>query len=141
MKKPAFLSRLRQRAKQLRREVYTLRLAYRDSRTPWYAKGFAALVIVYTFSPIDLIPGFIPVLGSLDDLILVPMGIAIAVRMIPSNVMQDSRLQAETSMKENKPPSWIMAMTYIGIWLIIIFWLGMIIWKALYKKSTISIYN
>ncbi|MCL5612169.1 MAG: YkvA family protein, partial [Chloroflexi bacterium] len=74
------LDKLKQRARTLKHETIALYFAFRDPRTPWYAKIFAALVVAYAFSPIDLIPDFIPVLGYLDDLILVPAGIALAVR-------------------------------------------------------------
>jgi len=84
----------KQRAKKLKREVQALALAYQHPETPWYAKVFAGMVIAYSLSPIDLVPDFIPVLGYLDDLILVPLGIALAVRMIPAEVMDDCRAQA-----------------------------------------------
>jgi len=80
----AFLGRWRARARELKIQVHALGLACRDPRTPWYAKAFAALVAAYALSPIDLIPDFIPVLGQLDDLLLVPLGVAVAVRLIPS---------------------------------------------------------
>src|SRR5512135_724264 len=84
----------KERARQLKTEVYALYLAYRDPRTPWYAKIFTALVVGYAFSPIDLIPDFIPVFGYLDDLVVVPLGAYLAIRMIPKQVMVESRLKA-----------------------------------------------
>src|ERR671928_583874 len=81
----------KQRARQLKTEVYAIYLAYRDPRVPWYARLFAACVVGYAFSPIDLIPDPIPVLGYLDDLILVPLGIALAVHMIPPGVLDECR--------------------------------------------------
>src|SRR5215468_1791883 len=93
--KASFLDRWKELARKLKREVYTLYLAYRDPRTPWYGKVFAALVVAYAFSPIDLIPDPIPILGYLDDLVLVPIGVAIAVRLIPSVVLEESRAKAE----------------------------------------------
>ena len=86
--------RLKAFAHRLEVETYALYLAFKDSRTPWYARLWVALVIVYTFSPIDLIPDFIPVLGYLDDLIVTPLGIWLALKMIPPEVMQDAREQA-----------------------------------------------
>ena len=76
----------KRQVKLLRADTYALFLAYRDPRVPWYSKAFAALVVGYAFSPIDLIPDFIPILGYLDDLILVPIGIAIALKMIPDEM-------------------------------------------------------
>lgn len=92
----------KQRAMQLKTETYALYLAYQDPRTPWYARWFAALVVGYAFSPIDLIPDFIPVLGYLDDLILVPLGAALVLKMIPSDVLAESREKAKDVMSESK---------------------------------------
>jgi len=77
------VSRLERWARRLKVEVYALFLAYKDPRAPWYARAFAALVVGYAFSPLDLIPDPIPVLGYLDDLVIIPLGIALAIRMIP----------------------------------------------------------
>lgn len=76
---------------ELKRQIHALYLASRDPRTPWYAKAVAGLVVAYTLSPIDLIPDFIPVLGYLDDLLIVPAGIALAIRLIPADVMAAAR--------------------------------------------------
>ena len=81
-------------AKQLKVEVYAIYLAYRDPRVPWHARVFAACVVGYAFSPIDLIPDPIPVLGYLDDLILIPLGVKVALAMIPAQVMTESREKA-----------------------------------------------
>ena len=90
----SILDTLREKARRLRDEIRALVLAYRDPRTPWYARACAALVLAYALSPIDLIPDFIPVLGHLDDLVLIPLGIALTVRLIPAQVMQDARVQS-----------------------------------------------
>lgn len=82
------------RAKALKVEIHALMIAYRDPRTPWAAKACALLVVAYALSPIDLIPDFIPVLGYLDDLILLPFGIALAIRLIPPEVMDEARKTA-----------------------------------------------
>ncbi len=115
----------KQRARVLKREVYTLYLAYRDPRTPWYGKAFAALVVAYAFSPIDLIPDFIPVLGYLDDLVLVPLGVVLAVRMIPPAVMLDSRAKAEEVLRAGKPVSRVGAVIVGAIWITLA---GLAIW-------------
>ena len=109
----------RQRAGQLQQETYALFLAYRDPRVPWYAKLWAACVVAYALSPIDLIPDFIPVLGYLDDLILVPLGIALALRMIPPQVMADCRARAQEALAENRPQSRIVAVVIVAIWLLL----------------------
>jgi uncharacterized membrane protein YkvA (DUF1232 family) len=107
-------------AGRLESETYALYLAYRDPRVPWYAKLFAALVVGYAFSPIDLIPDPIPVLGYLDDLILVPLGVALAVRMIPKDVLFESRKKArEMAERGEKPVSRAAAALIIVLWLVL----------------------
>ena len=105
----------RQRARQLKRETYALYLAYRDPRVPWYAKLLAACVVAYAFSPIDLIPDFIPVLGTLDDLVLIPLGIALSVKLIPPQVMAECRTRAAAA--EGKPTNWAAATVIVAIWI------------------------
>jgi uncharacterized membrane protein YkvA (DUF1232 family) len=82
------------RVAALRDESHALYLAARDPRTPWYAKALAAAVVAYAVSPVDLIPDFIPVLGQLDDLVLLPIGVAPAIRMVPAEVLAEKRVQA-----------------------------------------------
>ena len=96
--------RLRQKARLLKTDILALWFAYRDSRTPWYAKLWAAMVVGYAFSPIDLIPDFIPVLGYLDDVILLPLGIMFAIRLIPEEVLADS-ITLVDSVADAKPAS------------------------------------
>lgn len=91
------LEGLKKRVGQLKREVQALVLAARDPRTPWYAKWLVAGVVAYALSPIDLVPDFIPVLGYLDDLILVPLGIVIAIKLIPPQVLAECRARAGVS--------------------------------------------
>ena len=109
----------KRQVRQIKRETYALYLAYRDPRTPWYARLFAACVVGYAFSPIDLIPDFIPILGYLDDLILVPLGAALALKMIPPKVIAESREQAREAMSEGKPTNWAAAAAIISIWLLL----------------------
>src|SRR3990172_12641032 len=96
------LSSLRAKAKQLETETYALYLAYRDPRTPWPAKAFSAFVVAHTVSPIDLIPDFIPIIGYLDDLIITPLGLYLALRMIPAQVIADARQQAALASAEGR---------------------------------------
>src|SRR5919205_1057475 len=108
----------RQRARRLKREVYALYLAYRDRRVPWYARLLAACVVGYAFSPIDLIPDPIPVLGYLDDLVLVPLGVALAVRMIPEDVLSESRQKAREMVERGeRPVSRAAAAVIVVLWL------------------------
>ncbi len=106
-------------AANLKIEVYTLYLAYRDARVPWYARLFAACVAAYAFSPVDLIPDFIPVLGYLDDLLLIPLGVALALKMIPVQVLTECRAQAREVMAQGKPVSQAAALIIIAVWVVL----------------------
>jgi uncharacterized membrane protein YkvA (DUF1232 family) len=113
----SFLDTWKARAQQLKTEVYALYLAYKDQRTPWYAKIFTAVVVGYAFSPIDLIPDPIPILGYLDDLVLVPLGAYLAVKMIPPQVMAECREKAKEVMAQGKPVNKIAAAVIVLIWI------------------------
>ena len=115
-----FIKRWKQQAKQLKVEVYALYLAYQDPGVPWYVKVFVACVVGYAFSPIDLIPDFIPIIGYLDDLVLIPLGIKIALSMIPENVMNESREKAQEMILQSKPVNRTAAIVIILIWLLLI---------------------
>ena len=123
---PGTVNRWKDRARRLKRELNALALASRDPRTPWYAKALALCVVAYAFSPIDLIPDPIPVLGYLDDIVLIPLGIALTLRLIPDEVMVDARARAtEGSMK---PASWIAAGLIIGCWVALVVLTVWLIW-------------
>ena len=104
-------------AGKLKTETYALFLAYQHPSTPWYAKVFTGIVVAYAFSPIDLIPDFIPILGYLDDLILVPLGIKFALKMIPPYVMKECRNRARTELSQKKPLNWIIVGIIVMIWI------------------------
>ena len=114
-----FLAHWKRRVRQLKTDLYALYLAYRDPRVPWYARLFAACVVGYAFSPIDLIPDPIPVLGYVDDLILVPLGIVLAVRMIPPPVLAECRLKAHAVAKHGNPTNWGAAGVIVALWLVL----------------------
>jgi len=101
---------------RLRREIRVLYLAYRHPGTPAYAKAWVACVVAYAISPIDLIPDFIPVLGYLDDLVLLPLGIWLAVRMIPADVLAECRARAGESIEFSGPLKWAAAAVIAAIW-------------------------
>lgn len=109
----------KRRARQLKTETYALYLASKDPRVPWYAKLIAVGVAAYAFSPIDLIPDPIPVLGYLDDLVLVPLGIALALKMIPGPVMAECREKAQAAVGQARPTNWVAAGVIIAIWLLL----------------------
>lgn len=104
------------RARLLTGEVFALSFAVRDPRVPWYAKVAAACVVAYALSPIDLIPDFIPVLGYLDDLVLVPLGVWLVVRLIPADVLAECRARAHRVSLRAR--SWLAAAVIVGIWLL-----------------------
>jgi uncharacterized membrane protein YkvA (DUF1232 family) len=109
--------KLKEWARRLKAELYALYLAYRDPRVPLYARVFAALVVGYAFSPIDLIPDPIPVLGYLDDLVLIPLGIALAIRMIPEPVLAECREKASRLSAASRPVNRVAAGIVVAVWL------------------------
>jgi uncharacterized membrane protein YkvA (DUF1232 family) len=114
------LEKLKSRARALKNEAFAVYLATKDPRTPWYAKAVAFLTIAYAFSPIDLIPDFVPVLGYLDDLFIVPAGIALAVRLIPPEVLAEARGKVATSGLDR-------SVGYIGMVMIVVMWIVILI--------------
>lgn len=108
--------RLKKRAVSLKKEVYALFLACRDPRVFWYVKALAGLVVAYALCPIDLIPDPIPVLGYLDDLILVPLGIMLVIKLIPQEVLQDCREKAGDPLDMGNVKTWIPATVIIAVW-------------------------
>jgi len=108
------LARARSHARRLKRDAYALYFVMRDHRTPWYVRAVAAGVVAYALSPFDLIPDFVPVLGYLDDLVIVPLGVALVVKLVPADVLADCRAQAETAA--NRPVSRAGAALMIAVW-------------------------
>jgi uncharacterized membrane protein YkvA (DUF1232 family) len=121
----------KQRARQLKKETYAIYIACKDPRVPWYARLFAGFVVAYAFSPIDLIPDVIPILGYLDDLVLVPLGIILVIKMIPPAVLAECSEKAEVAMNQGKPTSRIAAIAIVAIWLLLgivaVIWVGRIV--------------
>ena len=127
-RRDALIEKLKERAAALKRELIALSIAVRDRRVPWFARASLALVLAYAFSPIDLIPDFIPVLGYLDDLVIVPAGIALVLKMIPAEVLWEARQQAADPLRRERPASRLGAVLVIAIWLIV---LAGVIWLVL----------
>ncbi len=122
------LDRVKEWARAIRNDVLALWLAARDRRTPWHAKALAAAVAAYALSPIDLIPDFIPVLGYLDDLLIVPAGIALAVWLIPPALMAEFRLQAAS--RRGQPRSIAGAIAIATLWLASVLMVLWLLWPA-----------
>lgn len=127
-----FIEKWKRKARQLKIEVYALYLAYRDPRVPWYARVFAGFVVGYAFSPIDLIPDFIPVIGYLDDLVLIPLGVRLAISLIPGSVMSESREKAQEIIRQGKPVNRVAAIVIISIWFLL---------AAFFVVLTIHLFN
>lgn len=107
---------LKAQAKQLRQHTLTVFFAARDPRTPLLVRALAVLVAAYALSPIDLIPDFIPVIGYLDDLLLVPLGLALVIRLTPPEVLESARAQAQQAVR--KPISYTGAVIIVALWLV-----------------------
>jgi uncharacterized membrane protein YkvA (DUF1232 family) len=122
-------SRWSEAARRLRREALVVYLACRHPKTPWYAKLLAGCVVAYAFSPIDLVPDFIPVLGYLDDVLLVPLGVALVLRLLPADVVAECR--AEASLQTSKPISRLGAAAVVLVW-VGLAWLA---WRLLRKSG------
>lgn len=120
-----------QKLHQLKKETYAIYLAGKDPRVPWYARILAGFIVAYAFSPLDLIPDFIPVIGYLDDLIIVPLGIWLVLKMIPPAVMADCRERATSAIAQDKPTNWIAAIIVVAIWvglgILGVIWIGRIL--------------
>ena len=112
---------LKARAKQLKTDLPAVFLALKRKETPWTAKALAALTIGYALSPIDLIPDFIPVLGYLDDLILLPALVALTIRLIPPEVLAACRAEAQGLWQDGKPKRWYYAIPIVLFWLLILY--------------------
>jgi uncharacterized membrane protein YkvA (DUF1232 family) len=128
-----YIENWKKRAKDLKRETYALYLAYRDPRVPWYAKVVCACTVGYALSPIDLIPDFIPILGYLDDLIIVPAGLALAIKLIPEEVMCECRSRAEAKMNQKGPKNYVAAALIAAIWLGLILLSARLLYDYFYK--------
>lgn len=120
-KKISFIARFRLWASLVKSDLFVLFNAFKHPLTPWYAKAVAIFVVGYALSPIDLIPDFIPILGYVDDMLLLPLFITLAIRLIPADVMAECRLEARTTKAKVKRILWISAGCVIVIWLFIIY--------------------
>ncbi|WP_376795977.1 YkvA family protein [Thermogemmatispora sp.] len=123
-----FRARWRARARQLRQEIYALILAYRDPRLPWYYRLLLLGLLSYAFSPIDLIPDCIPVIGSLDDLVILPLGILLAIKLLPPALLEESRARARAALAEEQSPFGGGVFLVLALWafglllLLLLFW-------------------
>ena len=121
---------IKEKSRKLKTDIPAIYLALKDKDTPVTAKLFAAITVAYALSPVDLIPDFIPVLGYLDDLILLPMLVALTIKFIPDDVLVRNREQAENLWEKGKPKKWYFAIPILVIWLVI---LGLILKAVLHN--------
>ena len=125
----AFLDFWKKQARALKIQTLALYYAYRDPLSPWYARIFTSFIVAYAFIPIDLIPDFIPVLGYLDDLVIVPLGVLLALKMIPAQVMAECRAKAELAVDGGKPQFRFMAVLIVAVWIILLLAAGALLVK------------
>jgi uncharacterized membrane protein YkvA (DUF1232 family) len=128
------MQRLKIWAAALKREVMTLWFACRDPRTPWYARVLTMLIVAYALSPIDLIPDFIPVLGYLDELILLPAGIYLVLKLVPAEALADARARAQAwvDSRKPKPRNWIAAAVIVLVWVAVLWAAFLLIWPIFF---------
>lgn len=117
---------LKLKAKRIKRELRVLYLACQRKDVPWYAKLVAVLVVGYALSPVDLIPDFVPVLGYLDDIIIVPLGISLVLHLIPDDILDECRAHADEVFQDGKPKNWVAGAFIIGLWILV---LGLVLHK------------
>jgi len=115
---------MKEKTSELKKQVFALYLAYKKKETPLIAKVFTAIVVAYALSPIDLIPDFIPVLGYLDDFILIPMGVAIALKLIPAEIMEECRKEADRKLKNDIPEAKVAGVIIVMLWILILGFIG-----------------
>lgn len=120
--------KLKEKANEIKKNIATLFIALKKKETPWYAKVVAGIAVTYALSPIDLIPDFIPVLGYLDDLLILPLLITIAVNLIPPEVMETCKVEAGELWKNGKPKHWYYAIPVILLWILLIVFIWKLIW-------------
>ena len=128
--KRPLLQKLRDHAQRLKRETMALYFAARDPATPWYAKAFVAFVVAYALSPIDPIPDFIPVLGFVDEIILLPFALAFAIRLIPPSVMKAARIRASEEISGQRPRSYTAAVVIVMLWITAIVLTSWVVYRA-----------
>jgi len=129
------MRRLKNWAATLKREVMALWFACRDPRTPWYARVLTMLIVAYALSPIDLIPDFIPVLGYLDELILMPIGICLVMKLVPAEALADARAKARSwvESRQPKPRNWVAAAVIALVWVLLLWATSvLVIWPAFF---------
>jgi len=125
------VERWKDQVKWIKVETYALYLAYKDPRVPWYAKVFTAMIVGYAFSPIDLIPDFIPIIGYLDDFVFIPLGVLLALKMIPEPVMVEYRVKVVEKMSQEGYQNWVAGVVIIIVWILVLVLIFLMVKKYL----------
>jgi len=116
------IAKLKSKAKKIKQDIFVLVEAYKHPKTPLFVKLLSIIIVAYAFSPIDLIPDFIPILGYLDDIILIPLGIILVLKLIPDDVLKECRENAEKAEKAKKK-NWVVGTIIILLWVAVLFWI------------------
>jgi len=135
MRDLSMIEKMKEKTSELKKQVFALYLAYKKKETPLIAKVFTAVVVAYALSPIDLIPDFIPVLGYLDDFILIPMGVAIALKLIPAEIMEECRKEAEAKLQSDIPEAKAAGVIIVMLWILILGFIGYMILAVIRKEK------
>jgi len=125
------VERWKGQVKRVKVETYALYMAYKDPRVPWYAKVFTAMIVGYAFSPIDLIPDFLPIIGYLDDFVIIPLGVVLALKMIPEPVIVECRVKAVDKMSQEGYQNWGAGVLIIIVWILVLVLIFLIVKKYL----------
>jgi uncharacterized membrane protein YkvA (DUF1232 family) len=120
MSRPTWLEKWKEKTEALETQIYAVYLVFRHPRTPWYVKVLAAVVAAYALSPIDIIPDFIPVLGYLDDLLIVPLGVLLVIKLVPQDVMRESQKRAAELRSEDAPQFRWMGLVVVALWIVML---------------------
>ncbi len=135
MRDLSMIERVKEKTSELKKQVFALYLAYKKKETPLIAKVFTVIVVAYALSPVDLIPDFIPVLGYLDDFILIPMGVAIALKLIPAEIMEECRKEAEAKLQSDIPEAKAAGVIIVMLWILILGFIGYMILAVIRKEK------
>ena len=135
MRDLSMIEKMKEKTSELKKQVFALYLAYKKKETPLIAKVFTVIVVAYALSPIDLIPDFIPVLGYLDDFILIPMGVAIALKLIPAEIMEECRKEAEAKLQSDIPEAKAAGVIIVMLWILILGFIGYMILAVIRKEK------
>lgn len=121
------IKEIKKKAQEIKKDIIILYIAFKKKETPWYAKVMAGITIGYALSPIDLVPDFIPVLGYLDDIVILPLFILLSIKLIPHSIIEGVKLEAENLQQDKRVKEWYYAVPIICIWIAAVIIIGKIL--------------